>query len=90
MIRRPFGGLSSVDTSENPSTTFDGIALGRPATTALVEAGYASLADLPADLDPLSRLHGVGPSTLRRLRAARSGPAPGGEHDLTRPDPAWP
>jgi hypothetical protein len=52
--------------------TFDGIKLGRPATGALIHAGYRSVADLPADLESLADLHGVGPSAIERLRAARS------------------
>lgn len=51
--------------------TFDGVRIGRPATGALVDAGYGSLADLPADLDELAGLHGVGPKALRLLREAR-------------------
>lgn len=50
---------------------FDGVRIGRPATGALVDAGYGCLDDLPADLDALLALHGVGPSAVRRLRAAR-------------------
>jgi RNA polymerase sigma factor (sigma-70 family) len=52
--------------------TFDGVKLGRPATGALIDAGYTSLQELPADLDSLGDLHGVGPAALKRLRAARS------------------
>lgn len=50
---------------------FDGIKIGRPATGALVDAGYASLRDLPADLDSLLKVHGVGPAAVARLKAAR-------------------
>ncbi len=50
---------------------FDGVRIGRPATGALINAGYHSLADLPADLDELGALHGVGPRAVRLLRAAR-------------------
>lgn len=50
---------------------FDGISIGRPATGALIDAGYHSLADLPADLDELLRLHGVGPKAVRLLQEAR-------------------
>ena len=50
---------------------FDGISIGRPATGALIDAGYRSLADLPADLDELLRLHGVGPKAVRLLQEAR-------------------
>ena len=37
---------------------FDGVKIGRPATGALVDAGYWSLSDLPEDLAELSDLHG--------------------------------
>lgn len=47
--------------------------IGRPATGALVDAGYASLDDLPADLAVLRELHGVGPRAVARLSAARAG-----------------
>jgi hypothetical protein len=50
---------------------FDGIRIGRPATGALLDAGYRAIADLPADLDDLLTLHGVGPSAVRLLRQAR-------------------
>jgi len=49
---------------------FDGVRIGRPATGALLDAGYDTLADLPADLDELLALHVVGPSAVRRLRQA--------------------
>jgi hypothetical protein len=49
---------------------FDGIRIGRPATGALLDAGYRTLTDLPADLDGLLALHGVGPKALRLLRQA--------------------
>ena len=52
--------------------TFDGVRIGRPATGALVDAGYRSLEDLPADLDRLIELHGVGPFAIARLKAART------------------
>ena len=50
---------------------FDGVKIGRPATGALIDAGYRRLTDLPADLDELLQLHGVGPSAVRRLQAVR-------------------
>jgi hypothetical protein len=53
--------------------TFDGIRIGRPATGALVDAGYRSLADLPEDLASLADLHGVGPKAIRLLGEARGG-----------------
>ncbi|MFX4272780.1 helix-hairpin-helix domain-containing protein [Propionibacteriaceae bacterium Y1685] len=52
---------------------FDGIRIGRPATGALIDAGHRTVADLPADLDALLTLHGVGPAAVRRLREARDG-----------------
>ncbi|WP_030484482.1 helix-hairpin-helix domain-containing protein [Nocardioides aequoreus] len=51
--------------------TFDGVRIGRPATGALIDAGYGSLADLPADLGELAGLHGIGPKALHMLREAR-------------------
>jgi hypothetical protein len=53
--------------------TLDGIRIGRPATGALVDAGYRSLADLPEDLASLADLHGVGPKAIRLLGEARGG-----------------
>jgi hypothetical protein len=47
---------------------FDGLKLGRAATGALIDAGYRTVADLPADLDDLLALHGVGPKAVRLLR----------------------
>lgn len=49
----------------------DGVKIGRPATGALVDAGYWSLSDLPEDLDELSDLHGVGPRAVALLKDAR-------------------
>jgi hypothetical protein len=37
----------------------------------LIEAGYTSLEDLPTNLDVLLELHGIGPSAVDRLEAAR-------------------
>lgn len=51
---------------------FDGLNLGRPATGALIDAGYRAVADLPADLDGLLALHGLGPKAVRLLRQARA------------------
>lgn len=61
-----------MDPNPDRGPTFDGITIGRPATGALADAGYVRLADLPDDLEELLRLHGVGPSALRRLTAARA------------------
>jgi hypothetical protein len=51
---------------------FDGVRIGRPATGALIDAGYHTIAELPEDLPELLRLHGVGPRALRRLAEARN------------------
>ena len=58
--------------TEDRGDTFDGVKLGRPATGALIDAGYRSITDLPADLDSLGELHGVGPAAIQRLKSARS------------------
>lgn len=50
---------------------FDGVTIGRPATGALIDAGYRVLADLPEDLGALAKLHGVGPRAIRLLGEAR-------------------
>ena len=50
---------------------FDGVQIGRPASGALLDAGYHTLADLPDDLDELLALHGVGPKAVRLLRQAQ-------------------
>lgn len=50
---------------------FDGVRIGRPATGALIDAGYATVADLPEKLDDLLKLHGVGPRAVRLLAEAR-------------------
>ncbi|MDT5285939.1 MAG: hypothetical protein QOF88_828 [Mycobacterium sp.] len=53
-------------------SVFDGVRIGRPATGALLDAGYRAVADLPADLDCLLALHGVGPKAVRLLRQAQA------------------
>jgi endonuclease III len=58
--------------TEDRGDVFDGVRIGRPATGALVDAGYRGLADLPADLDGLLSLHGVGPKAVRLLRQAQA------------------
>lgn len=50
---------------------FDGIRIGRPATGALIDAGYTRLDELPEDLSELAGLHGVGPKAVRLLQEAR-------------------
>ena len=62
--------------SDDRGSSFDGVIIGRPATGALIDAGYTTMTDLPADLNELIRLHGVGPSAVRRLEAARAERAP--------------
>jgi hypothetical protein len=57
---------------EDRGDTFHGVKLGRPATGALIDAGYTRLQDLPEDLDGLLDLHGVGPAAVERLKAARA------------------
>jgi hypothetical protein len=61
-----------MEQTEDRGDTFDGVKVGRPATSALIDAGYARLGDLPADLDSLGDLHGVGPAAIARLKASRS------------------
>lgn len=56
--------------TEDRGPFFDNVRVGRPATGALIDAGYRTIADLPADLDSLLSLHGVGPKTVRLLREA--------------------
>jgi endonuclease III len=58
--------------TEDRGDVFDGVRIGRPATGALIDAGYRALADLPADLDGLLSLHGVGPKAVRLLRQAQA------------------
>ncbi len=58
-------------TPDDHGPTFDDVRIGRPATGALIDAGYRTLADLPADLGELAGLHGIGPKALRQLAEAR-------------------
>ena len=58
--------------TEDRGPDFDGVRIGRPATGALVDAGYRDIASLPSDLDGLLSLHGVGPKAVRLLHAARA------------------
>ncbi|WP_084653641.1 DUF1801 domain-containing protein [Nocardioides insulae] len=64
---------------------FDGVKIGRPATGALIDAGYRTLTDLPADLRDLLALHGVGPSAITRLTEARARES--GPDSAPAPDP---
>lgn len=50
---------------------FDGVKIGRPATGALIDAGYSTIGELPDELAELLSLHGVGPSAVARLQEAR-------------------
>lgn len=61
------------ETEGDAGPVFDGVRIGRPATGALLAAGYRTRADLPEDLDDLLRLHGVGPRAVRLLAAAGRG-----------------
>jgi hypothetical protein len=38
----------------------------------LIDAGFRTLSDLPDDLRDLASIHGVGPSAIKRLQAARA------------------
>lgn len=58
----------------DPSSTAS--RFGRPATGALIDAGFASLGDLPDDLNELDELDGVGlvgTATVTTQGAANSG-----------------
>lgn len=61
--------MQSNDADRGP--TFDGIRIGRPATGALMDAGYRTIADLPTDLRELKSLHGVGPRAIKLITEAR-------------------
>ena len=50
---------------------FDGVKVGRPATGALLNAGFRFLSDLPEDLEELGNLHGVGARAVALLQDAR-------------------
>ncbi|WP_299165082.1 DNA-binding protein [uncultured Arthrobacter sp.] len=60
------------EASRDRGPTFDGVKIGRPAVGALIEAGYKSLLDLPANIDDLKNVHGVGPKALKLLKDART------------------
>lgn len=57
---------------EDRGPVFDGVKIGRPATGALIDAGYTRVDELPEDLSELLSLHGVGPTAVNRLEAARA------------------
>jgi uncharacterized protein YdhG (YjbR/CyaY superfamily) len=78
-------GRHVMATVQDRGAVFDDVKIGRPATGALVDAGYTALADLPDDLDLLLKLHGVGPSAVARLTAARSRER-GQEQSTSTPD----
>ncbi|WP_328392067.1 helix-hairpin-helix domain-containing protein [Nocardia sp. NBC_00416] len=59
--------------TEDRGPVFDGVKIGRPATGALIDAGYRSIGDLPERLADLSALHGVGPRAIALLTRARLG-----------------
>lgn len=58
--------------SDDRGPIFDGVRIGRPATGALVDAGYTTLSDLPDELGELAGLHGVGPRAIALLTDAVS------------------
>lgn len=53
--------LPSAEGSGDRAPTFDGVRIGRPATGALIDAGYTSFDELPDDLEKPIGLRGVGP-----------------------------
>ena len=55
----------STENSGDRGPRFDGVRIGRPATGALIDAGYTSLDELPDDLEELNRIHGVGPKHVQ-------------------------
>ncbi|MEU1956421.1 helix-hairpin-helix domain-containing protein [Nocardia rhamnosiphila] len=57
--------------TEDRGAVFDGVKIGRPATGALIDAGYRTIGDLPQHLDELLPLHGVGPRAVALLTEAR-------------------
>ncbi|MEU1524032.1 helix-hairpin-helix domain-containing protein [Nocardia rhamnosiphila] len=57
--------------TEDRGAVFDGVKIGRPATGALIDAGYRAIGDLPERLDELLPLHGVGPRAVALLTEAR-------------------
>ncbi|GGL05592.1 helix-hairpin-helix domain-containing protein [Nocardia jinanensis] len=57
--------------TEDRGPVFDGVRIGRPATGALIDAGYRTIADLPERLEELLPLHGFGPRAIELLAQAR-------------------
>lgn len=60
-----------MSTNDDAGPVFDGVRIGRPATGALLKAGYRNVGDLPHNLDELLDLHGVGPKAVRLLTESR-------------------
>lgn len=60
-----------MDEAPDSGPVFDGVRIGRPATRALLHAGYRALTDLPENLEELLGMHGVGPKAIRLLAEAR-------------------
>ncbi|MFQ6230281.1 helix-hairpin-helix domain-containing protein [Nocardia sp. NPDC002869] len=58
--------------TEDRGPVFDGVKIGRPATGALIDAGYRTIDELPEHLDELLPLHGVGPRGIALLAEARA------------------
>lgn len=67
----PEQDYAETDPPADRGPEFDGVQIGRPATGALVDAGFSCIADLPEDLEQLRILHGVGPKAIRLIRDAR-------------------
>ncbi|MET8800940.1 helix-hairpin-helix domain-containing protein [Nocardia sp. NPDC004568] len=57
--------------TEDRGPVFDGVKIGRPATGALIDAGYRTIDELPEHLHELLPLHGVGPRAVALLTEAR-------------------
>lgn len=60
-----------MSTAEDAGPVFDGVRIGRPATGALLHAGYRTVGESPEHLGELLSLHGVGPKAIRLLTQAR-------------------
>ena len=57
---------------EDRGPVFDGVRIGRPATGALVDAGYRASRICRRISTALLALHGVGPKAVRLLAQARA------------------
>ncbi|MEI2619430.1 MAG: hypothetical protein V9G09_01680 [Candidatus Nanopelagicales bacterium] len=63
--------MDETNNSVDRGSAFDGVKIGRPATRALINAGFESLSDLPVDLESLIEIHGVGPKAISLLQHGR-------------------